>query len=383
MRRNKQAVLSVFDINPLRIGGTEVYARELSSQLAERGWQSILCFNNTPPDPVFHYLSLANVDIEVLHNPSECSWRSVHGFRKILGRYRPEILHLHYVPIVSAYPWLARIHSASRIYFTDQWSRPPTYVPHRTSFLYRVGGHVVSLPITGVVSVSDYVYRCMATSGTISPKRIRRIYNAVDFSNDGRSRGMASHFRQKYSIPEDRALVVQVSWLIPEKGIADLLQAARLVIADDPRVHFVLVGEGRYRDQLVKLAGELGISDHVTWTGLVLNPVAEGVYSAADIVCQVSRWQEAFGWTIAEAMSCSRPVIATRVGGIPELVHDGLTGFLVPSGEPASLAEKIAVLLKDADLRSRMGQMGRKFAKREFDLKENVGELIRFYGLPS
>lgn len=105
------------------------------------------------------------------------------------------------------------------------------------------------------------------------------------------------------------------------------------------------------------------------------------MWAAADIVCQVS--QEAFGWNIAEAMSCCRPVIDTWGGGIPELVRDGLTGFLVPPGVPAILAGKILGVLRLPELRPRMGQTGRNVAERDFDLKKIVGELIRFYGLIS
>ncbi len=80
-------------------------------------------------------------------------------------------------------------------------------------------------------------------------------------------------------------------------------------------------------------------------------------------------------------MACSRPVVATRVGGIPELVSDGLTGFLVLPGDSAAIAEKILALLNDGEMRSRMGQMGRKTADVHFDLKKYVKELIRLYAL--
>jgi glycosyltransferase involved in cell wall biosynthesis len=130
------------------------------------------------------------------------------------------------------------------------------------------------------------------------------------------------------------------------------------------------------------LAAKLGMEGHFTWTGLVHHPLAEGLYGAADVVCQVSRWEEAFGWVIAEAMACARPLVATRVGGIPELVIDGKTGYLVPSRSPAAIADKVVALLENESLRTQMGEAGRKLAEARFDLHANLAELLKLYRIP-
>ncbi len=127
-------------------------------------------------------------------------------------------------------------------------------------------------------------------------------------------------------------------------------------------------------------ARDLGMEKHFTWTGLVHNPVADGLYAAADVVCQVSRWEEAFGWVIAEAMAASRPLVATRAGGIPELVDDGVNGFLVPVRSPAQIAQRVIQLLEDPVLRARMGAAGRLAAEQKFDLSHNLDTLMRAYG---
>jgi glycosyltransferase involved in cell wall biosynthesis len=207
------------------------------------------------------------------------------------------------------------------------------------------------------------------------------IYNGVDLSRVKIDAQLASDFRRRYSIPAERAIVTQVSWVIPEKGISDFLETARLVTTQDRNVQFVMVGDGAQREQYMKDAAAMGIEDRITWTGMVEDPFGEGVFAAADIVCQFSRWEEVFGWMIAEAMAHGKPVVATRVGGIPELINGGRSGFLVDRGDTAAMSKRIFTLLGDPALRARMGEAGRETVVNKFDLRKNVAQLITSYGI--
>jgi glycosyltransferase involved in cell wall biosynthesis len=143
----------------------------------------------------------------------------------------------------------------------------------------------------------------------------------------------------------------------------------------------MLVGDGAKRDEYMEQADALGIAGHVTWTGMVEDPFGEGVFAAADLVCQFSRWEEVFGWMIAEAMAHGKPVVATRVGGIPELIEEGLSGYLVSRGDTAAMSERILRLLGDPELRQRLGANGRDTVAARFDLRKNVTQLIGSYGI--
>jgi L-malate glycosyltransferase len=374
-------IVSVFGVEPIRIGGTETFARELSTQLADRGWNSVLCFQAEPPPEVRSFLDLPNVKIESFPDSTNLSWKSATGLASILRRHRPEILHLHFTGFLGVYPWVARLSSVRKVFFTDQTSRPAGYVLHRASLWKRALVRVINMPVTRVTCVSDYGYRCMTTLDLLPTNRYEMIYNSVDLSRVLPSRERADSFRKRYGIPAERTVVLQVSWIIPEKGILDLLEAARLVIEQDKNVQFVFVGEGAYRPQYTSDAEKMGIGDHVTWTGLVLDPFGEGVYDAADVVCQVSCWEEVFGWVIAEAMAYGNPILGTRVGGIPELIDDGESGYLVERGDSVAMAERILRLVKNPEERARMGEAGRKKVSERFDLKQNVARLISAYGI--
>jgi glycosyltransferase involved in cell wall biosynthesis len=271
--------------------------------------------------------------------------------------------------------------SVDQVFFTDHGSRPENHRGGRASLPRRCLARAINWPVSRVICVSDYGYRSLVERGLFPAEQCQRIYNGVDLDRVVESRERAAAFRRRFSIPEGRSLVTQVSWIIPEKGILDLLEAARQVVAERPSAHFVVVGEGAFRDEYMRKGRELGLADHLTWTGLIEDPFIAGVYDAADIVCQASRWEEVFGWVIAEAMAYGRPVIGTRVGGIPEVVTDQETGFLIERGDVRALARKLVALIDDPSQRAAMGTAGRAKVHAHFDLRKNVTQLMESYGI--
>jgi glycosyltransferase involved in cell wall biosynthesis len=377
------SVLSLFGVEPLRIGGTESFAREVSRQLGAAGWESVLCFAGPALGNVRRFLELPNVTLESLPAPEHITRAGLAGLARLLRRHRPEILHLHYVGFVTPYPWVARLVGTRRVYFTDHASRPAGHVPRRAAAAKRMLTRLINWPLTAVTTPTEYGRRCLAALDVLPMGRVQIVPNAVDLARVPKDGDVAAEFRRRHRIPADRALVVQVSWLIPEKGIDDLLEAARLVVDRRPSVHFAVVGDGAHRERYLQRTRELGLECHVTFTGLLQDPLAEGAYAAADVVCQVSRWEEIFGWTITEAMASARPVVATRVGGIPEVVADGETGLLVPPRNPQAVADAITRLLDDRDTRAVLGQAGRVRVERHFELGAAVSQILGLYGIPT
>jgi len=374
-------LVSVFGVEPRRIGGTETFARELSLQLGARGWQSVLCFMSEPTEEVRRFLELPHTSLGVYASAKDGSLKTGRNLAGITRSHRPDILHLHYTGFLNFYSWLARLQSVKQVFFTDHHSRSAGYVPGRAPLWKRSAARFINGPLTRVISVSNYGYDCMTAFDLLPRKRFQMIYNGVDLSRVKTDPQQAIDFRRRYSIPAGRAIVTQVSWVIPEKGITDFLETARLVTQQNRNVQFVLVGDGAYRERYMKDAAAMGIEDRVTWTGMVEDPFGEGVFAAADVVCQFSRWEEVFGWMIAEAMAHGKPVVATRVGGIPELITEGVTGHLVDRGDTGAMSASILKLLDDPALRARMGEAGRETVSDKFDLRKNVAQLITSYGI--
>ena len=374
-------LVSIFGIEPHRIGGTEMFARELSMQLGQQGWDSVLCFLSLPDSDVRSFLDLPNTSFEVYASTADGSWKTARNMMEIVSRHRPDILHLHYIGFVNPYSWIAILKGVKQVFFTDHHSRPFGAEASRAPAWKRLAARAINLPLSKVICVSNYGYECMTATDLIPRRRFTVIYNGVDLTRVSDNAHLGRAFRERYSIPADRAVVTQVSWMIPEKGIADFLATARAVISVNDRVHFVLVGDGSYREQYMREAAAMGLSDHVTFTGLVSDPFSAGVFHAADVICQFSRWEEVFGWMIAEAMAHAKPVIATRVGGIPELISDGVNGYLVERGDSAAMSKCLLELLGDANLRMRMGSAARQVASTKFELRKKVTQLMQAYGI--
>jgi glycosyltransferase involved in cell wall biosynthesis len=365
----------------MRIGAAEIWFRELSQQLERHGCRSVLCFANEPSTDIRNFLAAPNVILDVLKDSWELKWRPTIEFRRLLRLYQPHIVHCHFTGFVSLYPWLAKMSSVEKYFFTDQTSRPEGHVMRPAPLWKRAVIPIINYPLSCVQCASNYGHECNVATRLLPRDRYVVIYNGVDVSRALAGLNAADAFRQKYSVPDQRAIVVQVSWIIPEKGIHDFLRAARLVLSRNPNVQFVIVGDGAFREHYERLAAELGISQNVTWTGLMHDPLSEGVYAAADMVCLMSRWEELFGLVIAEAMATGKPVIGTRVGGIPESIIDGETGFLVERGDEVAMAEKILCLLDNPALRTNMGKKGRQVVEAKFDHRKSVAKLIELYGL--
>jgi glycosyltransferase involved in cell wall biosynthesis len=376
-------VISVFGVEPRRIGGTEMFARELSAQLGECGWDSVLCFLSEPTGEVRRFLELPNVSFASLANSTDGGWRASLNLFRILRKHRAEMLHLHFVGLLTCYPWIAKLARVSKVFFTDHHSRPAGYLPRRAPLWKRLTTRVIGFPFTRMLCVSNYGYECMTTVDALPRDRFEMIYNGIDLSRVNPRIDAAARFRRRFSIPEGRSIVGQVSWLIPEKGIADFLEVARQVRLQRTDVQFVWVGDGADREQYVKDAAAMGLADRVTFTGMIDDPLGEGVFQAFDVVCQFSRWEEVFGWMIAEAMAHRKPVVATRAGGIPELITDGESGYLVDRGDTKSMSSRVMELLNSSELRARMGRAAREKVGRKFDLRTNVSQLIDAYRLKS
>lgn len=173
--------------------------------------------------------------------------------------------------------------------------------------------------------------------------------------------------------------VVCVGRVVEEKGFDVALRAFKLLRDRLPAATMTLAGDGPAKSELELLAADLGLADAVNFTGWIARDVVAELMGAASMVVVPSRWEEPFGLVALQAAQVSRPVVATRVGGLPEVVSDNETGFLVRAEDPEEMYTAMLKLVDDPDLATRFGEQGQRRAKSEFSMSRCADEYDRLF----
>lgn len=240
-------------------------------------------------------------------------------------------------------------------------------------FLFRASA---SLCADRVLAISEVVRDALAGLG-VDEGKIRVVHNGIALEEE-RADADRGGVRSAWGIPPDAPLAGMVGRLVDWKGPDRFIAAAAAVAEEVPGSRFMLVGdaifgERSYVDDLKAMAGKAGLADRVVFTGF-REDVAD-IIASMDLLVHASVLPEPFGLVIIEAMLQGVPVVATRGGGVGEIVEDGVTGVLVPPGDARAIAAAMAGLLADPARSRRMGEAGRRAVKERFDLAVKVREL--------
>jgi len=235
---------------------------------------------------------------------------------------------------------------------------------------------IINLFVDKIIVNSNAVRDMCAKQEHIASNKIVLIYNGIaeEFLRKGTQ---IENQRKGLQIRSSEFAVGVLSNLNPIKGIDSFINACPLVLEKIPNTKFLLIGDGPMREKLLKQVKRLGISSNVTITGNLKD--IRGVLSMIDISVN-SSLSEGFSNSILESMAVGKPVVATNVGGNPEAVVHGETGFLVPPRNPNALAEAIIKLVENKRLARKMGIAGRERIIEHFTLKKMIKETESLYG---
>jgi glycosyltransferase involved in cell wall biosynthesis len=273
---------------------------------------------------------------------------------RLLRRERVDVLHTHTLAAANALARIAgrfaHVPVVSHLHIANHF-RPATRA------LLAGLDNTTARFAAALVAVSEDTRRAYEAQGY--PRRIRVVYNGVTAAPVD-----TNGLREELSIPADAPLVAEVGRLCDVKGQRELIDA----VAQLPEARVVLVGAdleqgGAYERALRQRAEELGVADRVVFAGY--RDDAARVVAAADVFALPS-WTEGLPLVVLEAMALGRPVVATPVGGTPELVADGETGLLVPPRDVEALAAALKRVLDDEGLRRRLGEAGRRRVAERF-----------------
>jgi len=171
--------------------------------------------------------------------------------------------------------------------------------------------------------------------------------------------------RKEFNIPQDAILIANIGRLVPQKGHAFCLEAFKILIHTFPAARLLVAGDGELRQEIESNINKMGLGDNVIMAG-ERKDVPE-ILSASDIFLHTSLW-EGMPIVIIEAMLAGKPIVATRVGGVPELIEDGISGLLVPPRDSQALAAAVRRLINDRFFAENIGRVAQQSAREKFSL---------------
>ena len=322
-----------------------------------------------PIPELYEMLQKGNNDLSTVKIRSTIELKQFTQLFHLIRKSRPQVLHTHGyrsdilgllaakligIPIVSTvHGWT----SATRRLRAYEWF-------HKRCLQY----------FDMVIAVSEEIRTRLLEAG-VSPGKIVTLKNAIDVGAFSEHQD-GSSFRRELGLTPGTRVIGTVGRLSVEKGLDYFLKAGAQIIARDPSVKLLVVGEGPQRRELVALAQALGISASVIFCGHRRD--VDRIYPAVDLFILPSL-TEGIPLALLEAMACSRPIIASKIGGIPEVIQDGVTGLLVPPKDVAQLTEKIWNLLRCPEVGVELGMRARKCVERQFDVQRWIKKIEAIY----
>lgn len=294
--------------------------------------------------------------------------KAVLQLRCILREIKPDILHMH----------SAKAGLVGRLAVAALLRRPGTALTfHSFVFDERINRRKRALVswierrlcryADKIITVSNALRNEVVMDMRLPTEKLTVIYNGIPFCH---VIDMAK--TSKSSVP----LVGTVSRLAPQKGVEYLIRAAAIVREKFPAARFIIIGDGPFREELENLARKIGVRDSIDFLGF--QPDALSIVATFDVFALTST-RETFGLTLVEALSQGVPVVASGVGGIPEIVDGSTTGLLAEPGNLQDIASKICLLLKDKELAERIGRQGSEYVRAHFSAERMVRETENLY----
>ncbi len=388
--------LAIMDVTPDKRGSFETYTVELATRLRAAGWRSVQAFWGRPPRWLEAELRQVGAELVVLSEQPELSGRRdwpaglardlamARLLRRLARALTPDIVHLHFCVIFSILPLALRLGGARNVVATEHISLPFANRSPGRDAVARARNTVCMAFVRRILAVSGYVRERLIVSDHVPPAKVMVLYNGVELGRFRPVRDSDAAIRRHLDIPPEHEVVTCVGQLIDFKGINHLIDAAHL-LRRRQALTVLIIGDGDRRLALTEQVRRLGLEEKVLILGK--RDDVELLLAASDLFVCPSVWDEALGYVILEAMAAGLPVVASRVGGIPEVVREGETGLLVPPGDAEALAGAIASLLDDPGRRGRMGQAGRRIIEEAFSMEGAVAATARLYaelsGLPA
>lgn len=353
----------------MRIGGTEQVIRNLiEANNTEHCEMSVFCIEE-PVGPFGQHLIKAGVSIASANRREGFDLQIIRQLRAHIRALQVDVVHCHqYTPWV--YGALAAFGTGARVMFTEHGRFfPDAARPKRryvNPILMRMTKNITAISHATAEALEHYEY--------IPRSRVQVIHNGIAaLAPDDAS---SPSVRREFDIQDDALLLGTIARFDPIKDHNMMLRAFSKVLAVHSDSRLIIVGDGETRPEIEALIDTLGIGDRVILTGY--RPYPAKILAEIDVFL-LSSLSEGMSMTLLEAMSLSKPCVVTNAGGNPEVIEDGINGFVTPVGDEAAFANAIIEIALDGELRARLGQASLELFRRKFTSEKMHAEYLKLY----
>ncbi len=368
----------------LNMGGPAIHVVNLNAHLPADRYESLLVTGKeNPGEGSMHGFAREHgvrpVVVPEVVGEASLKPRDVVALAKVyrlIRRFRPHIVHTHTAKAGFIGRIAARLAGVPVIVHTYHGHVLHGYYSPVKSWLLRRMERMLARLSDRLIAVSEQVKNDLVRYGVAPAAKIAVVplgFELTPFLTSERFKGA---FKEELGLDSSTKLVGIVGRIFPVKNHRLFLDAAVRLAREDERVHFVVVGDGILRPEMERYVRELGFGSRVHFTGWRRD--LSRIYASLDVLV-VSSDNEGTPVSAIEAMASGVPVVATRVGGLPDLVINGMTGYLVPPRDPDALAAAVARILQDSQTAIRMGVVTREYVRERYTLERLIADVDQLY----
>jgi glycosyltransferase involved in cell wall biosynthesis len=352
------------------LSGSENHLLTLLPALCDYGYEStmlVLADSNDQPGPFVERMQAAGILTKVTPILGDVNPLLLPRLVRLIWQGRYELVHTHLLH-ADCYGRLAARIAGTKVISTYHCD-DPFHLIQGIKQIDRVTASMCSKIICISRAVQDFVHKHIGAPLS----HLNVVYYGLEPIP---LRNSIIRLRTDLGIGPTDPVVGVVARLTEQKGHSYLLQAMRFLLDEIPSVRLVIVGDGELRPHLESSTAQLGIKEHVDFLGFRSD--ARDLMREFDVFILPSLF-EGFGLVLLEAMAAAKPIVATRVGAIPEIVVDGETGLLVPPRDPIALAQALRHLIMNPGLACDLGRCGRQQLEQRFTVRKMVEDTVRVY----
>ena len=361
-------VLEVVNLNPNKLGSFEKYCLGNGEFLRSKGHEHMAFFKGDACPVLQHELDAVGSTFKNRFF-GKLGLIDAFSLMRYIQKNNIDVVHFHFYPAFNVFSFISQFMHC-KVFYSYRISGEFSDNNFWVTALKMLRSKCLGIGVNAVFCVSAFARKKFIHNYLADPDKVLVVHNGLHW-------GYFASKEAEIKKPQGKFSVICVAALIPDKGVVDLINATAQIVDKIPTVHLTLVGDGSGRAELEALVKTTELEAHVSFLGS-RDDVPDLLY-ASDVAVVPSRWGEAFGFTVIEAMAAGLPVIASSVGGIPEIIDPDKTGILVNKEAPEEIAASLLRLYENEQLRTELGKQARQRVKDYFNVSRVHQEQLEHY----